>query len=62
MDDFERDQKLREYIDIKIEKLVLTLGISRSSIHFVENYQSEQTKQSLAIDYRAMKLLHECCQ
>lgn len=38
MDDFERDQKLREYIDIKIEKLVLTLGISRSSIHFVENY------------------------
>ena len=39
MDDFERDKKLRETLDIKIEKLVLALGVSRSSVHFVENYK-----------------------
>jgi len=39
MDDIERDQKLRETIDMKIEKIVLSLGISRSSVHFIENYK-----------------------
>ena len=40
LDDFEREQRLREIIDMKIEKVVLNLGISRSSVHFVENYKS----------------------
>lgn len=26
---------------MKIEKLVLSLGISRSSVHFIENYKDE---------------------
>jgi len=39
LDDFEREQKLREIIDMKIEKIVLSLGISRSSVHFIENYK-----------------------
>lgn len=39
MNDFEREKKLRETIDMKIEKIVLSLGISRSSVHFVENYK-----------------------
>ena len=40
LDDFEREQRLREVIDMKIEKVVLSLGISRASVHFVENYKS----------------------
>lgn len=75
MDDFERDQKLRETIDMKIEKIVLSLGISRSSVHFIENYKvdqiqdeederimAEDQRNSLSINYRALKLLHECTQ
>ena len=40
LDDFEREHKLREVIDIKIEKVVLNLGVQRSSVHFIENYKS----------------------
>lgn len=41
LDEFEREQRLREIIDMKIEKVVLNLGISRSSVHFIENYKDE---------------------
>lgn len=40
LDDFEREHKLREIIDMKIEKVVLNLGIVRSSVHFIENYKT----------------------
>ena len=40
LDDFEREHKLREIIDMKIEKVVLNLGIARTSVHFIENYKS----------------------
>ena len=40
LDDFEREQRLREIIDMKIEKVVLNLGVSRSSVHFIENYKT----------------------
>ena len=40
LDDFEREHKLREIIDMKIEKVVLNLGIPRSNVHFIENYKS----------------------
>jgi hypothetical protein len=40
LDDFEREHRLREIIDMKIEKVVLNLGIPRSSVHFIENYKS----------------------
>ena len=40
LDDFEREHKLREVIDMKIEKVVLSLGVPRSSVHFIENYKS----------------------
>lgn len=45
---------------MKIEKVVLNLGISRSSVHFIENYKHENEDQNLKIDYKAMRLLHEC--
>ena len=81
LDDFEREQKLREVIDKKIEKVVLALGIPRSSVHFIENYKSSidlvnsdpanlsledqelyyaDLDNQLTIDYRALRLLHEC--
>lgn len=60
---------------MKIEKIVLSLGISRSSVHFVENYKVDRVsdeddqlimdsdnKNQLSINYRALKLLHECTQ
>jgi len=40
MDDFEKEQRLREIIDLKIESVVLALGVSRSSVHFIENYHT----------------------
>lgn len=40
LDDFEREHKLREVIDMKIEKVVLILGVSRSSVHFIENFKT----------------------
>ena len=66
---------------MKIEKVVLSLGISRSSVHFIENYKSSfdlnnvdpgtlepedqelfytDLDNKLTIDYRALRLLHEC--
>ena len=81
LDDFEREHKLREVIDTKIEKVVLSLGLPRSSVHFIENYKSSfdlntvdpenldaddqelfysDLDNKLTIDYRALRLLHEC--
>ena len=59
---FEIDQKLKETIDMKIEKVVLSLGISRSSVHFIENYKYQEEESDLKIDYKAMRLLHESLQ
>lgn len=84
LDDFEKEKRLREIIDVKIEKVVLSLGINRASVHFVENYKStfdaskmtpeqferldeeekmlmaDDLRNKLSIDYRALRLLHEC--
>ena len=47
---------------MKIEKVVLALGISRSSVHFIENYKYQEEDANIKIDYKAMRLLHECLQ
>jgi len=60
LDDFEKEQKLRQIIDMKIERVVLNLGISRSSVHFIENYKSEEEMSDLSINYKALRLFHEC--
>jgi hypothetical protein len=60
LDDFEKEQKLRDIIDMKIERVVLNLGISRSSVHFIENYKNDGEIQNINIDYKALRLLHEC--
>ncbi len=45
MDDFEKEQRLREIVELKIERVVLMMGVSRSSVHFIENYKSEDEPQ-----------------
>jgi len=83
LDDFERENKLKDIIDMKIEKVVLNLGVPRSNVHFIENYKTSFDLKSvnpetlgpeeqelfyadidnkLTIDYRVMRLLHECIQ
>jgi len=71
MDEFEKEQRLREIIDLKIESVVLALGVSRSSVHFIENYHTSGTTvcnhlvekvNRLQIDYKALRLLDECVQ
>jgi len=62
LDDLAKEQKLREIIDMKIERVVLNLGISRSSVNFIENYKSDEEEPNVGIDYKALRLLHECVQ
>jgi hypothetical protein len=47
-------------MDIKEEKVVLNLGVPRSSVHFIENYKRFEEEQKIRIDYKALRLLHEC--
>lgn len=34
----EKQNKLREYIDMKVESVVMKLNVPRTSVHFIENY------------------------
>eukprot|EP00357_Protocruzia_adherens_P005913 CAMPEP_0115038600 /NCGR_PEP_ID=MMETSP0216-20121206/43505_1 /TAXON_ID=223996 /ORGANISM="Protocruzia adherens, Strain Boccale" /LENGTH=467 /DNA_ID=CAMNT_0002419031 /DNA_START=43 /DNA_END=1446 /DNA_ORIENTATION=- len=62
LDEFEAEAKLREILDLKIESAVLKLGVSRSSVHFIENYHPNHEDDDLSIDYHALRLLHESVQ
>ena len=48
---------------MKVEKVVLVLGISRSSVHFVENYKVDPKQpninNTLAMDEEEKMLLFE---
>lgn len=58
----EDEVSLRELIDMKIESVVMNLGVSRSSVHFLENYNHDQWEPDISIDFHALRLLHETCQ
>ena len=66
----ELELKLREFIDNKIESVVLKLGVPRTSVHFIENYNEISKVEVLClvmgfidscdditVDYYALKLL-----
>ena len=54
----ERSTKVNTMKDEKIEKVIDVLGVSRSDIHFIENYHSENKKENnLEIDYHLLKTL-----
>jgi len=62
-DPAEAELKLRQLLDAKIESVVMKLGVSRPSVHFVENYHESSTPESdLSIDFHVLRILHECVQ
>jgi energy-coupling factor transporter ATP-binding protein EcfA2 len=58
----EGEQRMRELLDLKIESVVMKLGIPRSSVHFIENYHEGSRRQDLEVDFHALRLLHEAVQ
>ena len=54
----EINSKLKGFKDIQIEKIISILGVRRSNIHFIENYNSDnQGKNSTDIDYNILKTI-----
>ena len=54
----ERNVKLNILKDQKIEKVIETLNVNRSNIHFIENYHDDNQKENnLEIDYHILKAL-----
>ena len=58
----DRDLRLRTLIDEKIESVVMRLGVTRTAVHFIENYHGESTIGDRVIDIHALRVLHECMQ
>ena len=54
----EKNMKLNKLKDIQIERVIQSLGVTRSNIHFLENYHIEgQEKNSVEIDYHILKTM-----
>lgn len=54
----EINMKLNKSKDIQIERVIQALGVSRSNIHFLENYHIEgQINNSVEIDYHILKTM-----
>mmetsp|Transcript_24027 Transcript_24027/g.42682 ORF Transcript_24027/g.42682 Transcript_24027/m.42682 type:complete len:341 (-) Transcript_24027:729-1751(-) len=58
----ETESKFRELCEMKVESVVMRLGISRSCVHLIENYTLEQSQPNPRIDFHSLRLLHECLQ
>lgn len=52
-DEYHQEAKLRELIDIKIEEVVLKLGVPRENVHFIENYHENSKTNTLS--YRKLR-------
>lgn len=55
----DRQSKLNNLKDKKIERVIDILGVKRSNVHFIENYHSDHDKNSVEIDYQALLTLNE---
>jgi predicted AAA+ superfamily ATPase len=54
----EINMKLNKSKDIQIERVIQSLGVTRSNIHFLENYHLEsQINNSVEIDYHILKTM-----
>lgn len=51
LDPYELERRLREAIDMKIEEIVIKLGVPRDSVHFIENYH-EKSSQVILTNFR----------
>jgi len=45
--------------DQQIEKVIESLGVKRSNVHFIENYLSEKYDNNIEIDYHVLKTLSD---
>jgi len=57
--------RLRQVLDKKIEDIVMKLDVSRTSVHFIENYHSGggtvAEGRNVSVDFHALKILTQCC-
>eukprot|EP00927_Polykrikos_kofoidii_P056352 TRINITY_DN50493_c0_g1_i1.p1 TRINITY_DN50493_c0_g1~~TRINITY_DN50493_c0_g1_i1.p1 ORF type:complete len:374 (-),score=71.44 TRINITY_DN50493_c0_g1_i1:188-1309(-) len=63
-DPAEAELRLRQVLDKKIEDVVVRLDVSRTSVHFIENYHSSGSwaeGRNVSVDFHALKILGQCC-
>lgn len=59
--------RLRQVLDKKIEDVVVKLDVSRTSVHFIENYHTglggciAAPDRTVSVDFHALKILTQCC-
>jgi len=56
--------RLRQVLDKKIEDVVMRLDVSRTCVHFIENYHSggaASDARNVSVDFHALKILTQCC-
>lgn len=59
----EAELRLRQVLDAKIEDVVSRLDVSRSSVHFIENYHdggNYEEGRNMSVDFHALKILTHC--
>jgi len=63
-DSAEAELKLRQVLDKKIEDIVVKLDVSRTAVHFIENYHQSgvyDEGRNVSVDFHALKILTQCC-
>eukprot|EP00929_Paragymnodinium_shiwhaense_P001665 TRINITY_DN101902_c0_g1_i1.p1 TRINITY_DN101902_c0_g1~~TRINITY_DN101902_c0_g1_i1.p1 ORF type:complete len:380 (+),score=102.26 TRINITY_DN101902_c0_g1_i1:88-1227(+) len=63
-DPAEAELRLRQVLDKKIEDVCAKLDLSRTSVHFIENYHSGGSwaeGRNVSVDFHALKILTQCC-
>lgn len=63
--DVDPELRLRQVLDKKIEDVVMKLDVSRTSVHFIENYHSgggiAAEGRNVSVNCHALKILTQCC-
>lgn len=60
----EAELRLRQVLDKKIESIVTKLDVSRTAVHFIENYHQGgvyDEGRNVSVDFHALKILTQCC-
>ncbi|CAE8717797.1 unnamed protein product [Polarella glacialis] len=61
----DQELKLRQVLDKKIEDIVMKLDVSRTAVHFIENYHSgvgsAHEARNVSVDFHGLKILTQCC-
>jgi len=60
----EAELRLRQVLDKKIEDIVMKLDVSRTAVHFIENYHQGgvyEEGRNVSVDFHGLKILTQCC-